>query len=454
MTYKYCVFLKKNPFFCISLPSKKKTVYMKQEHITFKVVSTLIFLMMFISAGAQEVFRTEVYRDDIKSLEIKVLGELISSPYIELNGENPLEITFDALHRSSGRFAYSIYHCNADWKKSDLIPIEYMRGFQDVAIEDFANSISTTTHYTNYKLLFPNEDTQPTISGNYAVQVYEEDTPDKIVFTACFSIVETLIEIDASVSGNTDIDFNKEHQQVEFTINKKDLVITYPQTDLKIFVNQNNNLNDVRTNLQPMSITNRHLQYRHNRDLIFEAGNEYRRIEFLTHRYEGMGVEEIGFYNPYYHITLTQERIRANRAYLYDQDQNGRFFVRCSGCEDPDTEGDYYIVHFSLSSEFLADGDVHIFGDLFNNNINNKSLMKYNPEAGAYEKSVMLKTGNYNYQYLFLENGETKATSRITEGNFFETENEYNIAVYFRPMGTRYDRLIGVRNINNNSLKR
>ena len=419
-----------------------------------KYIKTLLFLICMTSVGAQEVYRTKILRDDIKSLDVRVEGELISTPYIELNGEKAIEISFDALHRSSGRFAYSVIHCDADWKRSVLIPIEYIRGFQNVALNDFANSMNTMTHFTNYKLFFPNDDTQFIVSGNYVVQIYEEDNPDNIVITACFSVFEPLIGIDAFVSGNTDIDFNKEHQQVEFTINKKDVVITYPQTDLKIFVYQNNNLNDIRTNLQPMSITAKQLQFKHNRDLIFEAGNEYRRIEFLTHRYNGMGVESIGFYNPYYHATLLQDRIRADRAYLYDQDQNGRFFIRCSGCNDPDTEGDYYIVHFSLASEPFLDGDVHLFGDMSNNNISDNNRMEYNIETGAYEKSVLLKTGNYNYRYVFVENGGAKMTSGPIEGNFFETENEYLIAVFFRPMGTRYDRLIGIANVSNNNTLR
>ena len=412
-----------------------------------KVDLLLLFLICTVSSGAQEAYRSGIMRNDIKSLEVKVEGELISTPYIEFNGEKVIEISFDALHRASGRFAYSIIHCDANWKKSTILPIEYIKGLQNVALEDLAYSINTMTHYTNYKLFLPNENTQLSVSGNYAVQIYDEDNPNDIVLTACFSIVEPLIEIDASVSGNTDIDFNKAHQQVEFTINKKDVVITYPQTDLKILVYQNNNLNDIRTNLQPMSITNRQLQFKHNRDLIFEAGNEYRRIEFLTHRYDGMGVESIGFYNPYYHATLLQNIIRSDRAYLYDQDQNGRFFVRCSGCGNPDSEADYYIVHFSLASEPMLNGNVHLFGDMFNNIIDDNSRMEYNTETGAYEKSVMLKMGLYNYQYAFVENGSSKITLGPMEGNFFETENEYTIAVYFRPIGTRYDRLIGVRNI-------
>ena len=175
----------------------------------------------------------------------------------------------------------------------------------------------------------------------------------------------------------------------------------------------------------PALYTNRQLQYNHNRELIFEAGNEYRRIEFLTHRYVGMGVKATSFYTPYYHQTLYQDKKRNNSSYSYDQNQNGRFFVRCSGCEDPDTEGDYYVVHFSLASEPLPNGKMYLYGDFFNNVLDAKSLMEYQPQTGAYEKVVLLKTGLYNYQYKFLEDGETKPSFKQTEGNYFETENEY-----------------------------
>ena len=396
---------------------------------------------------AQEVYRTQLMRDDIKSLEIKVEGELISTPFIELNGEQKIEISFDALHHSSGRFAYSVIHCDADWKKSNLLHVEYMKGFQQEIIDDFANAIGTTTHYVNYKLFLPNEATQLTVSGNYAIQIYEEDAPRKVVLTACFSIVEPLVEIEAGVSGNTDIDFNREHQQVDFIINLKNMNIVFPQTDLKVFVYQNNNLNDVRANLQPLMFNNKQLQYRRNRDLIFEAGNEYRRIEFQSHRSVGMGVEATAFYNPYYHVTLYQDKKRDLKPYLYDQDQNGRFFIRCSGCEYPDNESDYYVVHFSLASEQMPNGTIHLYGDLFNCILDQKSQMEYNEEKGAYEKAVFLKTGLYNYKYVFLEKGETKPSFKRTEGSFFETENEYTIAVYYRPIGARYDRLIGVKTV-------
>ena len=420
-------------------------------HLNFFVMRTFIHIIAcllsmagrLVEAQEQAVYRTETFREDIKSLEVKVQGELFSTPYIELNGEQIIEISFDALHHSSGRFAYSVLHCNADWKQSNLLPVEYLKGFQRLPIDNVAYSIGTTTLYAHCRVTFPNENTQLSVSGNYAVQVFDEETPGKPVLTACFSIVEPLIEIEAGISGNTDIDFNREHQQIEFVIHHKNLKITYPQTDLKVFVYQNNNRNDIRGPLQPLMIINNQLQYRRNRELIFEAGNEYRRIEFLTHRFNGMGVEAIAFYNPYYHVTLNRDQKRDKKPYIYDQDHNGRFFIRCYRCDAPDYEGDYYVVHFSLVSEPLHSGTMHLYGDFTNHILDSKSLMEYNPETGAYEKAVLLKTGHYNYQYVFLEKGDTKPSFKRTEGAFYETENEYTIAVYFRPIGERYDRLIG-----------
>jgi len=420
-----------------------------RTYIYNATIGLLLSLAMCLELNAQDIYRTQVFRDDIGSLEIKVEGELISTPFIELNSEKVIEITFDALHQTSRRFAYSVIHCDADWKKSNLIPIEYMKGFQSLPIEDYKNSFGTTIHYTNYSLFLPNDNIQFIVSGNYAIQVFDEDNPGRIVFTACFSIVEPLIEIVADVTGNTVIDFNSEHQQVDFDINLANFTIAFPQQDLKLFVYQNNNLDDIRTVSQPSMISSRQIQYRRNRDLIFEAGNEFRRIEFQTHRFRDLGVEAIDYFNPFYHLTLYQEQKRNNKPYSYDQDQNGRFFVRCAGCNDHNRESDYYIVHFSLASEPMPHGEMHLYGDFFNNILNDRSQVEYNTETGAYEKALLLKTGLYNYQYLFLDDDDSRPSFKRTEGNFSETENEYTILVYYRPVGARYDRLIGYKNTRN-----
>lgn len=417
-----------------------------------KRVYSLLFLLLFAFAGlasAQVKYFTNVSSKQIKTLQVKVAGEMISEPYIALGGENQIEINFDGLGSGYSNYAYNVVHCNGDWTQSQLSPIEYMNGFQGMNIEDFANSTGTTTQYCNYQLLLPNDNIQFKVSGNYAVQVYREDNPGQIIFTACFSVVEPMVKIAATISGNTDIDTNQSHQQVSFNINTQNFPVTYPQTDLKIFVYQDNRRDNAVTGLLPMSITENQIAYAYNRNLIFPAGNEYRRMEFLSTKFNGMHVENISYHNPYYNVELMTDHKRCNQTYQYDQDQDGRFFIRCSNCNDPDTEADYFIVHFTLASDQLPDGEVYLNGDIFNNVFDEKSRMPYNPETGQYEKSVLMKQGSYNYQYLFVPTGSTVGQTGPIEGNYYQTENEYNIYVYYCPMGARYDRLIGVTTVKN-----
>lgn len=412
----------------------------------------LIFLLIsiaFQTLEAQTAYTTRISNKQIKTLQVRVAGEPFSNPYITLGGADRIEINFDALNSSSGGYAYSITHCNADWTQSSLSPIEYMSGFQGTSLEDFANSMGTTVSYTNYRLLLPNEDTQFKVSGNYAVTVYPADNPSQPVFTACFSIVEPLVGVAATVSGNTDIDTNETHQQVSFMINNKNFPITFPQSDLKIWVYQNNRRDNAVTGLQPMSILDNQIAYTNNQKLIFDAGNEYRRMEFLSTSYNGMHVQSISFHNPYYHVELMTDHIRSHQTYQYDQDQDGRYFIRCSNCNDPDTEADYYIVHFTLDADELPGGSVYLNGELVNNLFDPTSKMDYNPQSQQYEKSLLLKQGSYNYQYLYVADGQTKGQTGPIAGNYYQTQNEYSIYVYYCPISARYDRLIGVTTIRN-----
>ncbi|MCC8144827.1 MAG: DUF5103 domain-containing protein [Tannerellaceae bacterium] len=409
---------------------------------------TVLFICCPALIFAQEAYRTETLHPLVKTLQVRIADEPMTDPFIELSGDQQLEINFDILNHEYGRYAYSITHCDANWTRSALAPIEFMNGFQGNSINDFANSIGTSTYYTNYRLLLPNEEIQFKVSGNYVVKVYNEDEPDQTILTACFSVVEPQVTISAQVSSSTVIDHNREHQQVNFSIHNKNFQITYPQSDLKIYVYQNGRQDNVRTGINPSGIRNGQISYEQLRELVFEAGNEFRRFEFLSTQYNGMHVQATGFHNPYYHITLHTDHPRTNRTYQYDEDQNGQFWIRCSSCNDPDTEADYNIVHFTLESEVFFDGNIYIAGGLFNNLLDERNKMGYNFEAKRYVISLLMKQGYYNYQYLFVPvNGNTGSTTEI-EGNYYQTQNRYTIMVYFRPIGERYDRLIGLLSID------
>jgi len=158
----------------------------------------------------------------------------------------------------------------------------------------------------------------------------------------------------------------------------------------------------------------------------------------------GLKVKNIRYYNPYYHATLFPALPRVNGNYTYDKPHHGRFGIRQTDADNSDLESDYFVTHFSLETDHPLNGDVYIDGELTNHLYNENSRMTWNPATNRYEKALLLKQGSYNYNYLFIPHNKSKATPAFTEGNYYETVNEYLVKVYQRPIGARYDRLIGV----------
>ena len=156
-----------------------------------------------------------------------------------------------------------------------------------------------------------------------------------------------------------------------------------------------------------------------------------------------MNVVGYEYYEPYYHTFLQTDYPRCNMSYLFDQTQMGRYVVRESNAEDSDLEADYMAVHFTLSTDRIVGGNVYIGGRLTNDIYDENSMMQYNESLQQYEKVLLLKQGSYNYMYMFVPDGSHQATLAPTEGNYYQTVNEYAVKVYHRPPGARYDRLIG-----------
>jgi len=392
-----------------------------------------------------QTYKTEAYTHEIKTIQVKADGEWNTSPVIDLGGS--VVINFDRLYENSfNRLRYKVIHCSADWTESSLSPIEYLDGFNDNLIDDYATSISTGFDYTNFQLEIPNNDLSLKVSGNYAVIVYEEDYPDNVMLSACFSVVESQIAISGSMTSNTLIDSNREHQQIAFTIVPSGLNIRDPFTDLKVFVKQNDRLDNQKKYVKPTYIQPNKLIYEQNRELIFEAGNEYRRFETVSHRYNGLRVLHIEYRNPYYHAYIIPDKIRADRSYVYDEDQDGRFMIRnAEAINSSDTEGDYFFVHFTLEAGLPFREDIYITGGFTNNTIDDTYMMQYDYDRNEYHITLLLKQGTYNYMYMTENEGVLSAAT--AEGNYYETENSYQIYVYYCPPGQRYDSLIGFLNI-------
>ena len=72
--------------------------------------------------------------------------------------------------------------------------------------------------------------------------------------------------------------------------------------------------------------------------------------------------------------------------------------------------------------------------------------MDYNTEKGIYEKAILIKQGFTNYQYVVADSKGNIDYENAIDGNFYQTENDYTIMVYYRENNDRYDRVIGKGN--------
>lgn len=410
----------------------------------------ILFLLvpaLTVNASAADVTdtHTAIFDPQFHTLQTKVNGNDQLPPVIMLNSDDLLNISFDELSSDRRYMRYELIHCDAAWHPDILLPNEYVEGFNEGTIDDFSFSEATLVQYIHYRLLIPSPGMAIKLSGNYLLRVYDETTPDDTILQIRFRVAEPAMKASASVTSRTDTDYNGSHQQLTISVDTKGIPTNDIFNDVIVTVEQNGRTDNAVTIAGPSRIAGSSAWWEHNRALIFPAGNEYRRMETVSTTYPGMGIADISFEEPLYHITLITDESRASSPYTYDQTQHGRFRVRRLDADNSDTEAEYVMVHFTLDMPELADTDIFIDGDFTQRRFSPESLMTYNRATNRYEASMLLKQGAYNYQYLTVgRSGQTIGQTAAVEGDKYPTVNEYLVSVFYRQPGSRYDRLVAV----------
>lgn len=390
---------------------------------------------------------TGIFDDRIRTVRAVTDGNMFAPPVVMEGTGGRINFSFDHLADDRDYFRYRIVRCEADWQPSRLAEAEYLEGFNESPIEDYEFSRATTVPYVHYSFDFPNEQIRPTLSGNYLVQVYREDNPDEVLWQHRVMVSEQTAPISVSVSTVTDVDYNDGHQQLAVTVDTERAGVDNPFNDLRVVISQNGRADNEVALRQPMRMSGSKAVYEHQRPLVFEAGNEYRRMEVSNINYPGMHVEDIAYSRPYYHFKLQTDQSRAGQSYLYDQTQHGRFVVREYNSDESDVDADYVVVHFALEYPEMPGYQIFLDGDFTSRRFDPSSIMTFNRATGLYEKAVLLKQGAYNYQYLAVPPGGKRGTTSVIEGDKYQTVNEYLVKVYTRRPTDRTDRLIGVTQI-------
>lgn len=399
-------------------------------------------LVCLLPADAQ---RHEVLSPQIRSLQVVAGDRWMDMPIIELGGDEVINISFDDLTHEYRRMEYRIEHCEADWTVSEeIFESDWLEGFNERPLENLEQSINTTVLYTHYNVQFPNEDTQMLIGGNYRVTISDVVTGHELL-TACFMVVDPIMQVGLSVTTNTDVEVNRTKQQVCASVNYRDLRVTNIDQQLTTVFLQNQRWDNAVWNPRPDFQLPDGARWQHCRDLIFDGGNTYRKYEVLDLHHATLGVDSMRWDGERNHAYLYTAEPR--RSYTYDEAPQGSFYLRNSDNINNDTESDYVWVHYALSTDAIPhSSSIYVNGTWTNGQLVPQYQLMYNDATGLFEASIMQKQGYYSYNYLLMD-ASGSITYLPSEGNFFETQNKYTALVYYRGIGERTDRLVAVKEI-------
>lgn len=421
-----------------------------------KILYILLFFPFCLMA--QEV--THVVHPNIATLRIRTLQEAqeytrtATRPFLILEDEridgsdpaNTLEISFDELSHDPRLYTYTVTHLNANYMPSDLMSSEYLSGFttQDINTYDF--SLNTQQLYTHYSFTFPNSDMQITRSGNYAITIYEDGDPKNVAAVAVFSVLDQRVSVTGQVLSNTVKEFSGHYQQL-------DLSVTFPATtrneEYFIAVQQNGRWDNFVFAPTPSYRESNKLKWINHAQLVFEGGNEYRHFDTYSVYYAGTGVDRVRYDQGEYHALLDIDRSHQQGVYTHRYDANGQRLINAERTQDVDTEAEYMWVHFALPVEQpLMNQTLYVGGDIFYNRLTAENRMNYDADNKLYWLNAYIKQGGADYQYWAVDHANgNKITLRQTEGSFWQTENEYTVYVYYRPLGARADELVGLQRV-------
>ena len=288
-----------------------------------KTLIILASLLMLITPTESAAWH-RILKDNVKSLEVILNNDFTALPVMQTNSRDVLRISFDELSHNYHRFVYHIEPCNPDWTPVEgLFDSDWLVGFNDLPIDDYENSLNTNVLYTHYQMQLPNEQTRLKMSGNYRLHIFDEDDDGEEVACVEFRVVEPLMNVGIGVTTNTDVDFQNSHQQVQMTVNYNGVKVTNVEEQLQVFVMQNGREDNMKEQPRPNYINQHGLRWEHNRQLIFEAGNEYRKFEVLDPTRISLGLASVSWDESQRRFHAFTYPWEPRRSYLYDEDADG-----------------------------------------------------------------------------------------------------------------------------------
>jgi len=413
------------------------------KHIIF---SALVFVYGFSKAVT---YNNEVFSSDIKTVQLFPSGSDMAMPILNMSLSETLELHFDDLSNKPKNYFYTVIQCQSNWTPTSMNVMEYVEGFTEGNINDYDYSNGTKVPFVHYTLKFPNNDMQINKSGNYVMLVYEKDKEHPI-FTRRFMIAESKLIIDANVAYTRNMSLRDKFQEVIFKVNTKGFTVDNAQMEIKASVLQNYRWDNAKLDIKPQFMGINELNFDFNGVLLFPSfGREFRFFDMRSLRFRGQNIRAFDIKDDANDVYLLYDKPTLPNKYQMIKDLNGQYYIDNLDNPDYNMGADYANVHFNFDfGGTVSDGAFYVVGAFNNWKCDESSKMYYDHLDKSYALNILLKQGTYNYSYVFKSDKDNSTDQFITEGNYYDTENDYTILLYYTPFGERYDRLIAVKHIS------
>ncbi|HZG26356.1 MAG TPA: DUF5103 domain-containing protein [Chitinophagaceae bacterium] len=412
-----------------------------------KYILLPICLLVVFASRAQ--IPDHIYAGNIRSLKFNVYGNQLAYPVWTLNSTDQMELNFDDMDANVKNYSYTYQLCNADWSPAMLSQFDYIKGFSQMRLNNYRISSIALTKYTHYQAMLPDRSCLPSRSGNYLLKVFLDGDTSRVVFTRRLLVVTQQVTIPAQIQQPFNGQFFKTHQKIQFSVNVSKLNLVNAMQQVSVTILQNNRWDNSLRNVRPTFVRQGTLEYNTETDCLFPGGREWRWLDLRSFRLQSDRVENANYASNGTQIFVKPDLDRSQQRFVFYRDNNGMFYNGVTESINPLWQADFANVSFRFvppGNVPLPGKDIYLFGEL--SNYGETGKMTFNEQSGMYETSLFLKQGYYDYAYITTNTGGGNPSFEITEGNFWDTENNYTILVYYRPLGGRADELIGFTRIS------
>ena len=374
-------------------------------------------------------------------------NEVFQPPVAPL-GQAAFTLEFDMLGSQTQRLTAKLIHCDVNWQPSVLTDLQFLDQINEFLLTDYRPGVNTLVPYYHYRLrVLPVK-----LSGNYLLVVQGPgQTP---LVSRRLLVYENQVNVQLRpglVAGGTQ---RYTLQQLNFAISYGSVNLVNPVVEVKVVLRQNFRWDNAKYNLHPTFVRDaeRRLDYEYfNYENAFPGLSEYRYFDIRSLQAVGLGVARLNRTVRPTGVELVPEVSRGPLAYNQYQDANGQRVFENREFGNGATNGDYADVTFQLKAPQPAPGPVYVFGALTDWQLKDEFKLAYDSTRQQYAGHALLKQGYYNYDFAVPGDAGAPANEVFFEGSHQETENQYDLLVYYRPPGTRADLLIGYQQIDMNS---